>query len=100
MEATYAVRRSQDSDQQEVADLDYPSADDRKSFFGRVLVGDVVETAFLSLTATDPDRPDRVLGLAAFDSTPPGELADAGASNVHDYLQYKYDLPDVSAAMS
>jgi hypothetical protein len=98
MEASYVVRRSQDSDQQEVTELDYPSVDARKSFFGRVLVGAVVETSFLSLTATEPDRPDRVLGFAAFDSSPPGELADAGAADVHEYLQYKYNLSDVRAA--
>lgn len=95
MEASYVVRRSLETDQQEVSDLDYPSADDRKQFFGRVLVGAVVETAFISLTATDPERPDRALGFAAFDSIPPGELAEAGASEVHEYLQYKYDLPHV-----
>uniref|UniRef100_K3WJG2 Cilia- and flagella-associated protein 61 N-terminal domain-containing protein n=1 Tax=Globisporangium ultimum (strain ATCC 200006 / CBS 805.95 / DAOM BR144) TaxID=431595 RepID=K3WJG2_GLOUD len=94
MERSYVIRRSVDSDHNDVMDVEFPDKNDRKTYFGRVLVSSVIETSFLSLTATDPNRPDRILGFAAFDSKPPGEIGDQAM--YHAYLQSKYDLPQAS----
>ncbi|KUF90701.1 hypothetical protein AM587_10016303 [Phytophthora nicotianae] len=91
----YAIRRSEHGDQNGVLELDSPSKDARRSYFGRALVGAAIETSFLALTATDPTRPERVLGFAAFDSSPPGELADAACYPA--FLEHKFDLPPASA---
>ncbi|KAG7378070.1 hypothetical protein PHYPSEUDO_010587 [Phytophthora pseudosyringae] len=91
----YAIRRSEDRDQNAVLELDSPSKDARRAYFGRALLGAVIETSFLALTATDPTRPERVLGFAAFDSSPPGELAEAACYPA--FLEHKFDLPPASA---
>ncbi|KAG2522644.1 hypothetical protein JM18_005971 [Phytophthora kernoviae] len=93
----YFIRRSEDSDQNGVLELDAPSKDARRVYFGRALLGAVIETSFLSLTATDPTRPDRMLGFAAFDSSPPGELADAACYPA--FLEHKFDLPPTAACI-
>ncbi|RLN59957.1 hypothetical protein BBJ28_00003590 [Nothophytophthora sp. Chile5] len=87
----YAIRRSEDRDQGGVLELDVPSKEARKTYFGRVLLGAVIETSFLALTASDPERPERSLGFAAFDSSPPGELAELPCYPA--FLEHKYDLP-------
>ncbi|KAG1701896.1 hypothetical protein DVH05_010387 [Phytophthora capsici] len=89
----YTIRRSEDRDQNGVLELDSPNKDARRSYFGRALIGAVIETSFLALTATDPTRPDRVLGFAAFDSSPPGELADFTCYPT--FLEHKFELPTV-----
>ncbi|KAL4101477.1 hypothetical protein PRIC1_005229 [Phytophthora ramorum] len=91
----YAIRRSEDRDQNGVLELDSPSKEARRTYFGRALLGAVIETSFLALTATDPARPDRVLGFAAFDNSPSGELADAACYPA--FLEHKFDLPPPSA---
>ncbi|OWZ21862.1 Adenylate kinase [Phytophthora megakarya] len=91
----YTIRRSEDIDQNGVLELDSPNKDARRSYFGRALLGAVIETSFLALTATDPTRPERVLGFAAFESFPPGELAEATCYPA--FLEYKFDLPPASA---
>ncbi|KAL3662334.1 hypothetical protein V7S43_012661 [Phytophthora oleae] len=91
----YAIRRSEDRDQNGVLELDSPSKDARRSYFGRALLGAVIETSFLALTATDPTRPDRVLGFAAFDSSPSGELAEFTCYPA--FLEHKFELPTASA---
>ncbi|KAG3025836.1 hypothetical protein PC121_g8193 [Phytophthora cactorum] len=91
----YAIRRSEHGDQNGVLELDSPSKDARRSYFGRALLGAVIETSFLALTATDPTRPERVLGFAAFDSSPSGELAEAACYPA--FLEHKFDLPPASA---
>lgn len=93
MERSFAIRRSVDADQNDVADLEFPDKNDRKTYFGRVLLGAVIETSLLALTATDPERPERILGFAAFDSRPPGDVGDHAV--LHAYLLAKYDLPRV-----
>lgn len=93
MDRSYIVRRSVDADQNDVMDLEFPDKNDRKTYFGRVLLSSVIETSLLSLTATDPERPERILGFVAFDNKPPGEIGDRATYN--DYLLYKYDLPRV-----
>ncbi|TYZ65955.1 hypothetical protein PybrP1_007064 [[Pythium] brassicae (nom. inval.)] len=94
MDRSYAIRRSVDADQNDVVDLEFPDKTDRKTYFGRVLLSSVIETSLLALTATDPERPERILGFAAFDSRPPGEVGEHAALN--DYLLSKYDLPRAS----
>jgi adenylate kinase len=89
----YAIRRSEDHDQNGVLELDSPSKDARRAYFGRALLGAVIETSFLALTATDPTRPERVLGFAAFDSAPSGELADLTCYPA--FLEHKLELPPV-----
>ncbi|POM71218.1 Adenylate kinase [Phytophthora palmivora] len=91
----YTIRRSEDGDQNGVLELDSPNKDARRSYFGRTLLGAVIETSFLALTALDPTRPERVLGFAAFDSSPPGELAEATCYPT--FLEHKFDLPPASA---
>lgn len=93
MDRAYAIRRSVDADQNDVMDLEFPDKNDRKTYFGRVLVNALIETSFMTLTATDPERPDRILGFAAFDNRPPGEVGDRASFN--DYLFAKYDLSRV-----
>lgn len=96
MERAYAIRRSMDADQGELMDLELPEKADRKTYFGRVLMSSVIETSLLSLTATDPDRAERILGFAAFDCRPPGELGEHEGFNA--YVDYKYDLPPVRSS--
>ncbi|KAG6584602.1 adenylate kinase [Phytophthora cinnamomi] len=91
----YSIRRSEDGDQNGALELDSPSKDARRSYFGRALLGAVIETSFLALTATDPTRPDRVLGFAAFDSAPSGELNDTSCYPA--FLEHKFELPPASA---
>lgn len=93
MERAYAIRRSMDADQGDLMDLELPEKADRKMYFGCVLMSSVIETSLLSLTATDPDRAERILGFAAFDCRPPGELGEHEGFNA--YVDYKYDLPPV-----
>lgn len=91
----YSIRRSEDRDQSGVLELDSPSKDARRSYFGRALLGAVIETSFLALTATDPTRPERVLGFAAFDNSPSGELNDVSCYPA--FLENKFELPPASA---
>ncbi|RLN88671.1 hypothetical protein BBJ28_00009095 [Nothophytophthora sp. Chile5] len=93
----YAIRRSEDRDQGGVLELDVPNKEARKTYFGRVLLGAVIETSFLALTASDPERPERSLGFAAFDSSPPGELAELPCYPA--FLEHKYDLPPAAACL-
>ncbi|KAF4044691.1 Adenylate kinase domain-containing protein [Phytophthora infestans] len=91
----YAIRRSEHGDQNGVLELDSPTKEARRSYFGRALLGAVIETSFLALTATDPTRPERVLGFAAFDSSPPGELNAAACYSA--FLEHKFELPQASS---
>ncbi|KAE9098018.1 hypothetical protein PF010_g15732 [Phytophthora fragariae] len=91
----YSIRRSEDRDQNGVLELDSPSKDARRSYFGRALLGAVIETSFLALTASDPTRPERVLGFAAFDTCPSGELNDVSCYPA--FLEHKFELPPASA---
>ncbi|KAL7690721.1 putative cilia-and flagella-associated protein [Plasmopara halstedii] len=91
----YTIRRSEERDQIQVLELDSPSKDARRAYFGRTQVGVVIETSLLALTATDPARPERVLGFAAFDSSPLGEVATEACFPA--FLEHKFDLPPTSS---
>ncbi|DAZ99118.1 TPA: hypothetical protein N0F65_008423 [Lagenidium giganteum] len=90
----YAVRRSVEADQNDVVDFEVPTKDDRKVYFGRVLLGNVIETSLLALTVTDAERSDRHVGFATFNDIPPGELAECTPYSA--YLEDKYELPMAS----
>lgn len=93
--ALYAIRRSEERDENEILELDSPSKDARRAYFGHTQISAVIETSFLALTATDPMRPERILGFAAFDSSPTGELADIACYPT--FLEHTFELPPASS---
>ncbi|TMW55487.1 hypothetical protein Poli38472_010369 [Pythium oligandrum] len=94
--SAYAIRRAVDADQADVTDLDVPDAATRKRYFGRGLLGAVIETSVLALTATDSERPERVLGFAAFDDKPPTQELSERNEAFRTYLFNRFELPRAS----